>query len=384
VEAPSAAKPEDFVVGRWGLGQIALARQAYDEALSEFEIAASLQGRLADQLDRAAGPDGRSDEQREAAAESRAIYAEILVAIAYCLRATNQTARAIPILREAETNLEIVLQLYPRLFAPDLFRTLIILGDYLVATQPGEAGVAYRRALTFGPTSVDRWSVARKLAELRNDVQSPGVYRQRPSGTVREVRQGEVLALSMDRRMTGTLQASVQWSDRQVRPSYSAYPPMVQADTNELELGCLYELEDGTLGSVQDVGGHDGAYDRVPYIWMDHYAQNGDKDLYVNLGHIEEINSILIYVISNFRTFGQTTATVTLIGPGADATAIHLDAPPPGSRSCAVARLDREEGILQLKAELRYTKGTQAAVDEMYGWGLSWPGGLHIPSINLP
>ncbi len=69
----------------------------------------------------------------------------------------------------------------------------------------------------------------------------------------------------------------------------------------DIDLGCLYELQDGSRGAIQAFGDMFGHFDEAPYISLSEDERTGDKDGFdehINLNglHWDKIKRLLVYV----------------------------------------------------------------------------------------
>lgn len=67
----------------------------------------------------------------------------------------------------------------------------------------------------------------------------------------------------------------------------------------DLDLGCLYELQDGTKGVVQPLGGYLGEINGAPYVKLsgdDRFGSASGETIYVNLDHRDAIKRLLVFV----------------------------------------------------------------------------------------
>ncbi|MFE7133357.1 Tellurium resistance [Streptomyces sp. NPDC057638] len=159
-------------------------------------------------------------------------------------------------------------------------------------------------------------------------------------------------------------------------------PEVVQAHTQgmvnvDLDLGCLYELADGSKGVVQPLGDHLGSTNEKPYVKLsgdDRFGSGTGETIYVNLDNHAEIKRLLffVYIYDQTPAFDRTQAMVTLhpsVGPRVE---IALDERAPQARSCAVFLLENIKGELIVRREVKFVYGFQSDVDRLYGWGLQW------------
>ncbi|KUF20052.1 MULTISPECIES: TerD family protein [Streptomyces] len=159
-------------------------------------------------------------------------------------------------------------------------------------------------------------------------------------------------------------------------------PEPVQAHTQsmvnvDLDLGCLYELTDGSKGVVQPLGHFFGSLNSPPYVkgsGDDRFGSGSGETIYVNLDQRESIKRLLVFVYIYDQTpaFDRTHAKVTLYPSNGPRIEIDLEERAPQARSCAVLSLENVKDELIVRREVRYVYGFQAELDRLYGWGLQW------------
>ena len=159
-------------------------------------------------------------------------------------------------------------------------------------------------------------------------------------------------------------------------------PEVVQAHTQsmvnvDLDLGCLYELSDGSKGVVQPLGGFYGELNAAPYVKLsgdDRFGSASGETIYVNLDQREHIKRLLVfaYIYDQTPAFDRTHAVVTLFPSSGPRIEIGLDERHPQARSCAVVMIENVKGELMVRREVRFVYGFQAELDRLYGWGLQW------------
>ncbi|MBA0050009.1 Tellurium resistance [Streptomyces sp. AJS327] len=168
-------------------------------------------------------------------------------------------------------------------------------------------------------------------------------------------------------------------------------PQQVQAHTQgvvnvDLDLACLYELEDGSKGVCQPLGGFYGDLHGPPYVKLtgdDRFGSPSGETLYVNLDHKDAIKRLLffVYIYDNTPAFDRTSAVVTLVPSNGPQIEIALDEAAPQARSCAVLLMEKSKDELIVHREVRYVYGFQAELDRLYGWGLQWGRGYKTSSL---
>ncbi|MFE7617803.1 Tellurium resistance [Streptomyces sp. NPDC057496] len=209
-------------------------------------------------------------------------------------------------------------------------------------------------------------------------------------------RRHSTVSLSKQGTVAGTLRVNLSWrmrtsdiegrsrqSGRLLRPLKLFQPDVVQAHTQgmvnvDLDLGCMYELKDGTKGVVQPLGNLIGDLNGPPYIRLsgdDRFGAPSGETVYVNLDHHEEIKRLLffVYIYDQTPAFDRTHATVTLYPTGSGPRIeIELDERAPQARSCAVFTVENVKGELIVRREVKFVYGFQSELDRMYGFGMQW------------
>ncbi|MFJ8665531.1 Tellurium resistance [Streptomyces sp. NPDC093600] len=185
------------------------------------------------------------------------------------------------------------------------------------------------------------------------------------------------------RMRTSDIEGRSRQSGRLLRhPSQLFKPEVVQAHTQgvvnvDLDLGCMYELTDGSKGVVQPLGGFFGALNAPPYVNLsgdDRFGGSSGETIFVNLDHKDTIKRLLffVYIYDQTPAFDRTHAKVTLYPSNGPRIEIELDERAPQARSCAVLTVENVKGELIVRRQVKFVYGFQAELDRLYGWGLQW------------
>ncbi|WP_299530540.1 Tellurium resistance [uncultured Streptomyces sp.] len=204
--------------------------------------------------------------------------------------------------------------------------------------------------------------------------------------TVSLDKQGAVsgnLRVNLSWRMrTSDIEGRSRQGGRLLRPLQLFKPDVVQAHTQgmvnvDLDLGCMYELADGTKGVVQPLGNLIGDLNTPPYIRLsgdDRFGAPSGETLYVNLDHRESFKRLLffVYIYDQTPAFDRTHAKVTLYPGNGPRIEIELDERAPQARSCAVFTVDNVKGELIVRREVKFVYGFQSELDRLFGFGMQW------------
>jgi tellurite resistance protein TerA len=182
-------------------------------------------------------------------------------------------------------------------------------------------------------------------------------------------------------KQTGQLRVNLNWNTAGPGAGGVLLKRLSAAKGIDLDLGCLYELTDGSTGVVQGHGNSFGRLDAAPYVQLsgdDRSGANaGGEDLFVNLAHASKIRRVLVFacIYSGAADFEQANGVVVLTPPTGPPVEVRLDEQGRGSRMCAIARLEGDGSTLSVRREVKFVKGGQDVLDKEYGWGLNWAPG---------
>ncbi|MEV4922782.1 TerD family protein [Streptomyces roseoverticillatus] len=201
-------------------------------------------------------------------------------------------------------------------------------------------------------------------------------------------KEAPTVSLTKQGGTSGALRVNLNW---EVRKSFKGWghkfgKAMAMHSDLDLDLGCLFELRDGTKGVVQALGNSFGSLHRPPFIHLDGDDRTGavaaGENLTVNLDHIDDFRRILVFVTiyEGARSFAGLHATVTLQPQHGAAVDFSLDECTVLSNVCALALITNNNGDLVVQREARYLvpdRGVspQRTLDRAYGWGMNWTPG---------
>ncbi|WNF26822.1 Tellurium resistance [Streptomyces sp. C11-1] len=215
------------------------------------------------------------------------------------------------------------------------------------------------------------------------------------SSAIELTKRNATISLTEQGALSGNLRVNLSWrmrtsdiegrsrqSGRLRRPLKLFQPEVVQAHTQgvvdvDLDLGCMYELTDGTRGVVQPLGGLIGDLNAPPYIRLsgdDRFGAPSGETVYVNLDQREQIKRLLffVYIYDQTPAFDRTHAKITLYPGHGPRIEIDLDERAPQARSCAVFTVDNTKGELIVRREVKFVYGFQSELDRLYGYGMQW------------
>lgn len=150
----------------------------------------------------------------------------------------------------------------------------------------------------------------------------------------------------------------------------------------DLDLGCLYEMQDGSRGCVQAFGDMYGAYDKAPYIALSGDERTGDSEgddevLTLNGQQWPQIKRIMIYayIYEGPTNWAEIAPDLTL-RPGGDEVDVHVtvDAALQDMNLCALVMMENKKDGITLSNLSEYFPA-HPAMDRAFGFGLKWEDG---------
>lgn len=153
----------------------------------------------------------------------------------------------------------------------------------------------------------------------------------------------------------------------------------------DLDLGCLYELENGERGSIQAFGEHFGDYDHAPYMKLSHDDRTGDDDddddgedeiILINGKKWPEIKRLVVYlyIYDGVANWAEIQPQIQIRVPGEKPMIVKLHTYKSELALCAVAGLEHVRGGVRLTNYTEYYPG-HAEMDRAFGFGLEWADG---------
>ena len=149
----------------------------------------------------------------------------------------------------------------------------------------------------------------------------------------------------------------------------------------DVDLGCLYELEDGSRGAIQAFGEKFGDYTNAPYLALSDDERTGDTEghdeyILVNGHHWGKIKRLLIYlyIYEGAPNWQALNPKVLIDVPGEDDLVVTLSEYEDHLALCAVGGLEQVRGGIKLTNYTEYFPG-HYEMDRAFGFGLEWDDG---------
>ncbi|MBQ3682084.1 MAG: TerD family protein [Succinimonas sp.] len=149
----------------------------------------------------------------------------------------------------------------------------------------------------------------------------------------------------------------------------------------DLDLGCLFELRDGSKGAVQALGNAFGSLSSPPFVSLDGDDRTGEsaagENLRINGNQVADIKRILVYtfIYEGIANWQEADARVTIKYPGAEDIIIKMDEYNSQKIMCGLALLENQNNeTFSVEKIVQFYDG-HSDLDKAFRWGLEWVAG---------
>jgi tellurite resistance protein TerA len=152
----------------------------------------------------------------------------------------------------------------------------------------------------------------------------------------------------------------------------------MQAEAADLDLGCMFLLQDGSKGVIQPLGNSFGSRDSAPYIFLDKDDRTGQAADGENMCiyRPDQIKLVVVFAMiyegtDNFTTVG---GKLTIKDTQGSEITIPLNNPDSRRLFCAVAHITQTNSQITITKDELYFSNHQEC-DKHYGFGFRWVAG---------
>ena len=189
-----------------------------------------------------------------------------------------------------------------------------------------------------------------------------------------ELRKGQKVSLVKKGGSLGEIVINLNWSQP---PKKSGFFSRFTSQGIDLDLACLFELKDGSIGAVQALGNHFGELDYPPYIALDGDDRTGavaaGETIRVNGRFADKIKRILIYtfIYEGAANWEEAKGVVTVNCPGSPELIVRMDEYGSRKHTCAIALLENVGGTFSVEKVVEFFDDSEQ-MDRAFDWGLRW------------
>jgi tellurite resistance protein TerA len=196
------------------------------------------------------------------------------------------------------------------------------------------------------------------------------------SGPVSLTKRGEKVSLAKG-SSGGPVRVNLNWNQQ---PAGGGGLFKKRSGGVDLDLGCLFELIDGSKGAVQALGGGFGSLTSPPFIQLDKDDRSGTatdgENLLISEAHSDKIKRIVVFafIYEGVPNWAKAGGVVTIHPPQGAAITIELDEARAGKIMCGVCLVHGGRNGFTVEREVQYVSGHKE-LDQLYGWGMQWTRG---------
>ena len=189
-----------------------------------------------------------------------------------------------------------------------------------------------------------------------------------------ELRKGQKVSLVKRGSTLGEIVINLNWSQPTNRSGF--FGRFISRGI-DLDLACLFELKDGSIGAVQALGNHFGELDYPPYIALDGDDRTGSvaagETIRVNGKFADKIRRILIYtfIYEGAANWEEARGVVTVNCPGSPELIVRMDEYGSRKHTCAIALLENVGGTFSVEKVVEFFDDSEQ-MDCAFDWGLRW------------
>lgn len=177
----------------------------------------------------------------------------------------------------------------------------------------------------------------------------------------------------------GEISVNLNWNSTPVKKGFLS--SLFGSSGIDLDLGCLYELKDGSKGAVQALGNSFGSTVVPPYVSLDGDDRTGQsvagETLRINGNQISQIKRILVFtfIYEGVANWQQANGIVTIKYPGEEDIVVKMDSYNNSNKMCALALLENvNDSTFSVEKLIQFYPGHEA-MDRAFGWGMRWTPG---------
>ena len=183
-----------------------------------------------------------------------------------------------------------------------------------------------------------------------------------------ELQRGQRRKLKTQNGKLGTIEINLKWNS-----------PQKSKKNIDLDLCCLYELEDEFVGAVQALGNFFGSLNDEPYIKLNRDDRTGQtyngETLKINGKFLKKIRRVLIFTtIYSGTSSWEDAAAVVTIKNFDEEFSVKLDEFGSRKSTCAICLFENVGNTFAVEKIINFYYDSQE-MDKDFDWGLEWTSG---------
>ncbi|WAU74886.1 TerD family protein [Acinetobacter sp. TR11] len=193
-------------------------------------------------------------------------------------------------------------------------------------------------------------------------------------------KQNNKINLTKKDQAFGEIKINLNWNQKTATKQNSFFDKMLNHGKSvDLDLGCLFEMQDGTRSVIQALGDCFGSFHNFPFIELSGDdrtgALQGGEWLRINGKNWDQIHRVVIFafIYQGVPNWAETDAVVTIYVPEQPPIEIRLIEGQPFGM-CGIVELVNQKGNIEVRRHVQYVKGHKE-LDRAFSFGLRWVAG---------
>lgn len=191
---------------------------------------------------------------------------------------------------------------------------------------------------------------------------------------------GQSVSLVKKNNSYSNISINLQWNQGKVSSGiFGSLFGSKKDSAIDLDLGCLYELQDGTRSCVQALGNLFGNLNSAPFIKLDGDDRTGESEngetLVINGNHWDKIKRVLVFAYIYEGTAAWANADgVVYLSSESEKFSLVLDNNNVKQKMCGIALIENVNGEMKVTKVNEYFNGHRE-LDAAFNWNLNWTQG---------
>lgn len=250
----------------------------------------------------------------------------------------------------------------------------------LDSRSPGPVAVLCRFEAGMITNSLINDSEVLMLDEFRSKI--PGADKLKLASKVTLKAKGDSFDIKQKGAASGECLVNLNWNTQPAGAKSGFFSKLLGSGSQgvDLDLGCLFELNNGTKGAIQALGDALGNFNTPPYILHCGDDRTGasaeGENMRINLSHSSQFRRILFYafIYEGVPNWAATDAVITLKIPGQPSIEARMEGETASKGFCAIAMLEFAGTAIKATKLVSFHNGHEDC-DRQYNWGLRWVAG---------
>lgn len=190
-------------------------------------------------------------------------------------------------------------------------------------------------------------------------------------------KKGDKASIDLTKRSVGDkndIHINLNWNQQKQKKGFWG---SIGGDALDLDLGCMFEMADGSKGVIQALGRSFGSKNAYPFIHLDKDDRSGasseGENLYIFRPDLLRRAAIFAFIYEGKSDFQNAGAILVLKGMNNEIT-VKLDSPKPYLQFCVGLYIENRNGDISIQKVNEYVMDHREC-DALFGFNFRWSAG---------